>query len=353
VRLTGLLAHALYWTCLGHLWEPERRLPTTAAQSLVISVQALWAQLVDPIRRSTGRRGEILAKDSPSGICFVLAVFLVAIKRGVEHIFYEQYGHFLQEKTCGPRLTQQLLTQLNIMVMNVFDPDCAFAHFGALDSSVMAIRLWKRLALVQMKLGMTPAAKMHSCEFRSSPATLWLMHSDGGQPVNPKTRIHLQKSNSDSVLATTSGVHLYDSPDARTLKGRGAGLSPQRPWGLDAGRREVLHHVTRSRLAFSTGGKPIAVVESPMKQAARRAFEATSGSSQNATTPKTNTRCNSALGATTSQLFPSHNSSGTCRSVSASTRVATADWSSPPKSQSSRRGALAADSPLRYVPPIG
>merc|ERR1712218_694943 len=87
VRLTGLLAHLLYWRCFAHLHPSIERLPTRTHHSLVLTIQELWSRLIVPMREKLGRRGELLARDAPSGIVFVNAAFLLAIKRGIEQVF--------------------------------------------------------------------------------------------------------------------------------------------------------------------------------------------------------------------------------------------------------------------------
>eukprot|EP00927_Polykrikos_kofoidii_P034109 TRINITY_DN28939_c0_g1_i1.p1 TRINITY_DN28939_c0_g1~~TRINITY_DN28939_c0_g1_i1.p1 ORF type:complete len:611 (-),score=125.60 TRINITY_DN28939_c0_g1_i1:336-2168(-) len=253
VRLTGLAAHVLYWSVLGHMHEPEKRLPALTSQSLVLTLQELWARLVEPIKRSVGRRGELLGRDSPAGICFVLPVFLLALKRGVEHIFLTQYRRTFSDMDHGEEWNEKLVTQLNILMMNTFDPDCAYANFGALDSSSEAIRLWKKLCVLQMKLGLTPATRMIGREFRTTPMVLLLMNSDGYNPIDPKTRKHLQKSSSDSVLATCAGVfpqERIDDERRRCAEAKGGAPSPMPRPRLDKTRRAALYRTAQSRFAF-------------------------------------------------------------------------------------------------------
>jgi len=257
VRLTGLLAHALYWIVLGHVHEPNRRLPALTSQSLVLTLQELWARLVEPIKRSVGRRGELLGRDSPAGICFVLPVFILTLKRGVERIFLDQYRKMLADPDVGLVLQDRLVDQLNLMMMNIFDPDCYYSNFGALDSSSVAIALWKKLFTLQIKLGLTPATRMLAREFRTTPMVLLLMNSDGSEPIDPKTRKHLQKSSSDSVLAAVAGIFPGDMIDQaekqrKATKGKALAFaaSPSMPRPrLDAGRRAALYRTARSRFS--------------------------------------------------------------------------------------------------------
>jgi len=198
-RLTGLLSHLLYWMVFGHLHPPARRLPRQTQQSMVLTLQELWSCLIDLGRNKQGRKLESVA-----GMSLVLSVFILALKRGVEHVFKRQYSKAFGDLNHGADLEAQLVDQLNILVMNIFDPDCTYASFGALDSSADAIRLWKKLSVLHMKLGLTPASKMLGRQFRTSPPMLLLMHDDGAAPLDPKTRKFLQRSSSDAALATIS-----------------------------------------------------------------------------------------------------------------------------------------------------
>lgn len=240
-RLTGLMAHLLYWTVFGHLHPPEKRLPQQTQQSLVLTVQELWSRLLEPARHRISRRGEPLARDLPSGLPFVLPTYILSMKRGVETVFKIQYVKAFSDEKHGAELEAQLVDQLNVLVMNVFDPDCAYASFGALDSSPDAIRLWRKLAVLQMKLGLTPAMKMLGREFRTTPMMLLLMNGDGGAPENPKTRKLLQKSSSEAVLATVAAV----SPEQLAASPTSSGLPPR----LDERRRRALYRTTCKRIA--------------------------------------------------------------------------------------------------------
>jgi len=263
IRLIGLLSHLLYWTVFGHFHKPAKRLPELTRQSLVLTIQELWARLVEPARTKLGRRGELLSKDSPSGMCFVLPSYILALKCCIEKVFHTQYQCVFFDPDYGVKLQSQLVDQINVMLMNIFDPDCSYASFGALDSSFQAIRLWRKLFVVQMKMGMTPATRMLSREFRTTPAVLLLMNGDGGGPDNAKTRKLLQKSSSDTVLAAAAGI---PQETLRHVPSSGGACSPPpavRPH-LDERRRAALYRTTCTRLASS--GMEVLASASPKRR---------------------------------------------------------------------------------------
>jgi len=245
IRLTGLLAHLFYWRCFAYLHHSSERLPAKTHQSLVLTIQELWSRLIEPARERLGRRGELLSKDAPSGITFVTAAFLLAIKRGTEHVFLTQYVRTFTNTDHGATLREQLVDQINVMAMNLFDPDCTQASFGALDSSVEAIQIWRKLHVMQMKLGLTAATRMLNREFRTTPAVLLLMNADGGGPRAPKTRKLLQKSKSDAVLRTATGA-----PASSETGLAATSTSRLRP-GLNEQQKAVLYRTARNRLASS------------------------------------------------------------------------------------------------------
>lgn len=244
-RLTGLLSHLLYWSALGHLHPAEKRLPQCTRQSLVLSIEELWSQIADPRQKLTCR-GETLVKEHASSHCFVVAVSLLALKKAVQRVFILHYPKMFNDLDNGPGLILHLVDQINVLFMNLFDPDCTQVNFAALDSSSDAIRLWKRLHVAQMKLGLTPATRTLAREFRTRPSMLLLMNADGGGPSNAKTRKFLQKSSSDTVLAAVAG---FPPVLADSTRGKGQTLSGQVRPNLDQQRRTTLYRSACNRLS--------------------------------------------------------------------------------------------------------
>lgn len=200
VRLVGLLAHLLYWIVLGHVHEPSKRLPDQSKQSLVLTIQELWSLIQAPARQRLGRRGELLSKDGPAGISFAIPAFMLALKRGVEWCFQVSYPWMFADA----KITTQLIDQINLLFMRLFDPDCLYASFGALEASERAINLWRKLGILQASLGVTPARRIINQEFRTTPLMSLLLLSDGGNPGDPKTRVLLSKSSSESMIGSAS-----------------------------------------------------------------------------------------------------------------------------------------------------
>merc|ERR1719265_2994916 len=113
VRLVGLLAHFLYWIVLEHIHEPSQRLPDQSKQSMVLTIQELWSLIQAPARQRLGRRGELLSKDGPAGISFVIPAFMLCLKRGVEWCFTTSYKFI----ALDPATLTQLIDQINVLFM--------------------------------------------------------------------------------------------------------------------------------------------------------------------------------------------------------------------------------------------
>merc|ERR1711972_311795 len=103
--------------------------------------------------------------------------------------------------------------------MRLFDPDCLYASFGALEASLRAIKLWHHLGVLQASLGMTPATRMIHQEYRTTPLMSLLMGGEGGgTPSDPKTRVLLSKSSSEGTLGSGSR-HDHKGQDKVPLEG--------------------------------------------------------------------------------------------------------------------------------------
>lgn len=236
VRLVGLMAHVLYWTAFGSLHDPSQQLPLTKQQSILISAQELWARLVEECSAKA-------CQGAPTRHSFVVSATLLTLKRGIEQVFLKQYESAFTDTDHGEVLSGKLVDQLNYLMMNIFDPDCVAASFGALDTGIEAIKLWKRLHLLQMKVGLTPATRTLCHQFRTTPLMLLLMNSDNGGPADAKTRRLLSRSTSDTVLAAVSGVQMVEA----NSKGR-SGQTQAVP-RLDEYRRAKAYSSACERLA--------------------------------------------------------------------------------------------------------
>lgn len=190
-RLVGLLAHLTYWTVLGHLHPQERRLPEPSKQSLVLTLQEVWATLRRPLT------------ESPAGVSFVLPAVLLAVKRGVGRAFEVQYPKALADLAVA----SQLAFFINIIVMRLFDPDCTYARFAATSSDPGAIRLERRLGVVEAARGLGASRRVASRLNRATPVVHSLLGEEFGcRPGDARTRAMLQKSASDSAMHGPAGV---------------------------------------------------------------------------------------------------------------------------------------------------
>merc|ERR1711904_83775 len=169
VRLAGLISHFLYWNTLGYLHK-EKQLPETSKQSLFLTIHELWSSM------------EAGHKENPLGVSYVIPVSMLTLKWTVERCFAIQYPKF----TADNALAQSLIDRTNVLFMRLFDPDCRFARFGAFDGTLRAIKLTRKLGLIQSQNGQGVTRRSLHKQHRATP----LVHSvmkEGGC-IDPKTR---------------------------------------------------------------------------------------------------------------------------------------------------------------------
>merc|ERR1712139_230451 len=98
------------------------------------------------------------------------------------------------------------------------------------------------MEVLHASLGKTPARNIINQEFRTTPLMSLLMTSDGDQPGNPKTRVLLAKSQSDSMIGTSP---LKSSPTKSP--DRFSAVSPDR-MSLQPWQRSSLYRSANKRL---------------------------------------------------------------------------------------------------------
>jgi len=244
----------------------------------------------------------------------VLPVLLLMVKRGIERVFLSEYPKVFDTEAPVAILDvrheygAQLVMHINILCRNLLDPDNIFAHFGALDTSPEAVRLWRRLRLFQASRGMALPARLHSEAHRPTQLVRTLLEAggaaewrndvlcgsssaaegcggggdggDGGDaggvpvdvkmgPADSRTRKALFKCHSEGALKSTKTTPekvsegytkrhcdaLYHYGVASTLKKARSG-SLNRPLSVDATKRR------RGNEVFSTtASRPTSAVE--------------------------------------------------------------------------------------------
>mmetsp|Transcript_118730 Transcript_118730/g.221952 ORF Transcript_118730/g.221952 Transcript_118730/m.221952 type:complete len:645 (+) Transcript_118730:90-2024(+) len=189
VRITGLMAHLLYWLLFQHLHHPAQRLPQSSHQSLLVTIHDRWAALV------------ATCTSLPSGVGFVLPILALTIKRGVRDVFAARYPRLC---TPGAPLIQHLIDRINVLFMQLFDPDCTYARFGMLDQTREAAQLWRKLDLAMTGMGRGTATRMATRKNRTTPVLHALMGLEGSRPGNAKTRRLLSSSASDPALSRSN-----------------------------------------------------------------------------------------------------------------------------------------------------
>merc|ERR1712025_1393670 len=100
-------------------------------------------------------------------------------------------------------LAQQVMDRINVLFMRLFDPDCRFARFGAFDGTLKAIKLSRKLGLIQSQNGQSVVQRSLHKQHRATP----LVHSvmkEGGC-IDPKTRALFCRNTKNSKQAVVPG----------------------------------------------------------------------------------------------------------------------------------------------------
>lgn len=223
VRLAGLISHFLYWNTFGYLHK-ERQLPETSKQSLFLTIHELWTSM------------EAGHKENPLGVSYIIPVSMLTLKWTVERCCAIQYPKFMADNG----LTQQLIDRINVLFMRLFDPDCRFARFGAFDGTLKAIKLSRKLGLIQSQNGQSVTQRSLHKQNRATPLVRSVM-ADGGC-IDPKTRALFGRNTKVS------------KPTAQEAKGPAppspvAARPPQQEQKMDEWKRVKLFRVALSRLS--------------------------------------------------------------------------------------------------------
>lgn len=197
-RLTGLLAHLLYWLMLGAQCG-DQRLSKSATQSILVVVYELWSKF------------ERQSRESPLGVSFMLPCLMLTLKRGVERSFEQQYPGLMDDE----ELRQGVIDRINMLFMRLFDHDCLYARFGKFDGTGKGIQLSRRLDLLHMGNGNTHAKRLHSRTHRSTPLVRSL-HSDG-HVSDARTRKILAQSHLEGAVPSTSMLEVPDAERRNAL----------------------------------------------------------------------------------------------------------------------------------------
>jgi hypothetical protein len=233
VRLTGLLAHLLYWVIFKHLHPEEKQLPDSSIQALQVTIHDLWTELLGPVR------------DFPMGVSFLIPLLFLSIKHGMQWIFLTKYPSVF---ACG-RTCRHLTEQINVLLMQLFDPDCVYARFGVLDSSKQALKLWRKYDLALASKGQGNATRMINRKNRTTPAVNTFMGPEcSGRPGNAKTRRLLAKSASDTVLAASTCRH---GTSKAAEKNWSTTSQPKKP-PMDELKQEALLKIACKKLSRSS-----------------------------------------------------------------------------------------------------
>jgi hypothetical protein len=230
VRLAGLISHFLYWNILGYLHK-ERQLPETSKQSLFLTIHELWSSM------------QAHHKDNPLGVSFVIPVTMLTLKWTAERCFAMQYPKFMADNG----LAQQLIDRVNVFFMRLFDPDCGFARFGAFDGTLKAIKLSRKLGLIQSQNGQNVTRRSLHKQHRATPLVCSVM-SEGGC-IDPKTRALMCRTTKAKKPTVAPSSPAHGKAPAPPPPAPVSARPPQKGQRMDEWKRVALFHVALSRLS--------------------------------------------------------------------------------------------------------
>jgi len=230
-RLAGLLSHYLYWNTVGHVHH-ERQLPESSKHSLLLTIHELWSTL------------EAGQKDSPLGVSFMLPATMITLKWAVERCLTIQYPKFMVDED----LCQQVIDRINVLFMRLFDPDCRYAHFGAL-SGTHSRHLVKNLELIQAAMGQSNTKRTLKMMNRATPLLRSLMKEGGC--IDPRTRALMNRNDSEK----------HQPPQQNQQE------------QMENWKRVELYHVALKRLGPSLSEKGLAILTPAQPQGGTHALK--------------------------------------------------------------------------------
>jgi len=187
-KLIGLMAHLLYWTAFGHIHTDESRLQAGSVHSLIVTVHDSWTRLIASHRDGSHYTG--------TGSSLAIPALMLTAKRGIERVFIAQYPKTFRKAAYA----RQFLDRMNVTFMTLFDPDCAFAHFPALDCLPEVVKLWRRHSQVLGTHGLGSSRRSRLRLDRTTPAVQVALDGGVAPPGDARTRALLRRSASDAML---------------------------------------------------------------------------------------------------------------------------------------------------------
>lgn len=180
VRLTGLLAHFLYWTVLGHLHTAARRLPETHRQALFTAIHEVCSEIEE-------------LKHTPWGVSIGLPLHLLMLKRGVLWAFTMQFPNLMKDEN----VVRNLIFRINVVFMRLLDPENRYSRLGIFDVSAQGIQLRRQLSLVEASQGWTTSQQTVAMLHRATTLTSSLI---GEAACSHQTRRLLGKNVTTAIL---------------------------------------------------------------------------------------------------------------------------------------------------------
>jgi hypothetical protein len=255
-KLTGVLAHLLYWLTLGTNRRPgDARLTEETLQQLFRRAHEMWTKF------------EMDHRCTALGVSFVMPCLMLTVKRGIERCFESQYPDLMAVMS----LRLEVVDRINTLMMRLFDPDCGYARFCKLDGTAKALALSRKLDIMRSASGYNRVKRLHSRAHRSTPLVQCILSTAGG-PAGDSTAA------GDAAKAAAPGMAESSSsaPPAAERK-HGTTVVPSKPVAEKTrSARQVCRDPRTRRMMLNndTGGAPAvaSVVHPPQDDLSKKSL---------------------------------------------------------------------------------
>jgi hypothetical protein len=171
----------------------------------------------------------------------MLPAIMITLKWAVERCFTLQYPKFMADGD----LRQQVIDRINVLFMRLFDPDCRYAHFGAFGGSMKAIKLSRKLELIQAAMGQSNTKRSLHRMNRATPLLRSIVKEGGC--MDPRTRALMSRNSSERHQQLQSQQGQQESQQEQ----------------MENWKRVELYHVAMKRLGPSLSEKGLSMGPSP------------------------------------------------------------------------------------------
>lgn len=207
-RLIGLVAHFVYWVVFGHLNDSP--LNQFHLKQLFISILQSVTQL------------EMRQEKKRIFACFVMPLFLLAIRLEVESIYRNTYPEVMSD----PETEEKAMQLMSCLVTEIIDPNLYYSRFSFLESGKEAIdlkhQIHKQQSLKSEASPFLPSVKNKFYTRSTLVKNLFPMPSEGKVRARfldqASTKLPVMRSNTLGSVERTPAKRLTTDPQPSPFK---------------------------------------------------------------------------------------------------------------------------------------